>query len=143
VLGLKPGTVRVRLHRARLALRRQMSLMIHRAPAKQAGRKRRAAKKTPPRRSHRPAACREIFANLSEYLDGRLELGTCEEMRAHIESCPPCMAFIDDLRSAIARCRSLQPKCDVAVASQLRSLLTREYLRLMGKAPRKKAAAPV
>jgi RNA polymerase sigma-70 factor (ECF subfamily) len=111
VLGLKSGTVRVRLHRARLALRRQMSLMIQRAPAKPARRKKiRAAKKSAPKRSHRPAACREIFANLSEYLDGRLQPASCDEMQAHIAACPPCVAFIDDLRSAIERCRALAPK---------------------------------
>src|SRR5208282_5049136 len=49
VLGLKPGTVRVRLHRARLALRREMSRMVHRAPAKPSRRKKRAAKKSGPK----------------------------------------------------------------------------------------------
>ena len=143
VLGLKPGTVRVRLHRARLALRRQISRMVHRVPAKPARRKRRAVKKSGPKSSHRPAACREIFANLSEYIDGRLEPASCEEMQAHIASCPPCVAFIDDLRSAIERCRAIEPKCDAAVASRLRSLLTREYLRLIGAAPRNKTATRV
>jgi len=143
VLGLKPGTVRVRLHRARLALRKQMSRTIHRAPVKRAGRKKRAAKKSAPKYPHRPAACRQIFANLSEYLDGFLEPGTCEKMRTHIESCPPCVAFLDDLRSAVDRCRSLEPKCDAAVASRLRSILTREYLRLIGSTPRKETRAHV
>lgn len=143
VLGLKPGTVRVRLHRARLALRKQMSRMVHHAPVKHAGRKRRTANKAAPKRSPRPPACREIFANLSEYLDGRLEPDSCEQMRVHIESCPACVAFIDDLRSAIERCRTLQPRCDEAVASRLQSILTAEYLRLIGTAPRKKTAAAV
>ena len=141
VLDLKPGTVRVRLHRARLALRRQMSLMIHRAPVKHAGRKRRTAKKAATKRLSRPVGCRELFANLSEYLDGRLEPASCEQMRAHIESCPPCVAFIDDLRSAIERCHALQPKCDEAVASRLQSILTAEYLRLAGNPAIEKTAA--
>ena len=103
----------------------------------------RAARKSAPKRAPRPAACREIFANLSEYLDGGLEPASCEEMQAHIASCPPCVAFIDDLRAVIGRCHSLDPQCDAAVASQLRSLLTREYLRLIGTAPRKKTATRV
>jgi len=131
VLGLQPGTVRVRLHRARLAVRKEMGRVLDSLssePAENAdsgkGRKRSGAK--------RPAACRELFANLSEYLDGRVELKTCDEMRQHIESCPSCVAFLRDLRTAIDRCRSMQVSCDPAVAARLRVLLTREYLRMVG-----------
>jgi RNA polymerase sigma-70 factor (ECF subfamily) len=133
VLDLQPGTVRVRLHRARLSVRSEMSRVLDGAAAKPdtetAGEK--------PRRSgaksgKRPAACRELFANLSEYLDGRVEPRTCDQMRAHIEGCPSCVAFLRDLRAAIDRCRSLEVPCDPAVAPRLRSILTREYLRMLG-----------
>ena len=74
-----------------------------------------------------------MFANLSEYLDDRVEPLTCEAMRSHIESCPACVAFLRDLRVAIDRaCRSLEVPCDPAVAPRLRSILTQEYLRLLG-----------
>ena len=53
-------------------------------------------------------------------------------MRSHIESCPACVVFLRDLRGAIDRCRSLEVPCDPAVAPRLRSLLTQEYLRLLG-----------
>ena len=82
--------------------------------------------------SSRPTECRELFANLSEYLDDRVEPLTCEAMRSHIESCPACVAFLRDLRVAIDRCRSLEVPCDPAVAPRLRSILTQEYLRLLG-----------
>jgi RNA polymerase sigma-70 factor (ECF subfamily) len=72
-----------------------------------------------------------LFANLSEYSDGRVESHTCEEMRGHIEACPACVAFLRDLRVAIDRCRSLEVPCDPAVAPRLRSILTQEYLRLL------------
>jgi RNA polymerase sigma-70 factor (ECF subfamily) len=80
----------------------------------------------------RPTECRELFANLSEYLDGRVEPQSCEEMRGHIESCPACVAFLHDLRIAIDRCRSLEVPCDPDVAPRLRSILTQEYLRMLG-----------
>jgi hypothetical protein len=51
-------------------------------------------------------------------------------MTRHIDACPACVAFIRDLRAAIDRCRALQADCDPSVAAGLRSLLTREYLRL-------------
>jgi RNA polymerase sigma-70 factor (ECF subfamily) len=53
-------------------------------------------------------------------------------MRGHIEACPACVAFLRDLRVAVDRCRSLQIPCDPAVAPRLRSILTQEYLRLLG-----------
>jgi RNA polymerase sigma-70 factor (ECF subfamily) len=81
--------------------------------------------------TERPAECRELFANLSEYLDARVEPRTCEQMREHIERCPACIAFLKDLRAAVDRCRSFEVTCDVGVAQRIRTLMTREYLRLM------------
>ena len=134
VLGLQQGTVRVRLHRARLAVRKEMSRVLEVAPAP-APRSGTAVKKPRHPRSSaakRPAECRELFANLSEYLDGRVEPRTCDQMREHIEGCPSCVVFLRDLRSAIDRCRSMQVPCDPAVAPRLRAVLTREYLRMLG-----------
>ena len=128
ILGLQSGTVRVRLHRARLAVRKQMSLILDGAPKSAASSHPAARKSAAPKpRAVQPrAACRDLFANLSEYLDNRVEPFTCEQMRAHIAGCPSCIAFLRDLRAAIDRCRSLQLPCDPAVAARLRSLLTRE-----------------
>jgi RNA polymerase sigma-70 factor (ECF subfamily) len=52
-------------------------------------------------------------------------------MRKHIEACPACVAFLRDLRAAIDRCHSLEIACDSAVAPRLRSILTKEYLRML------------
>jgi RNA polymerase sigma-70 factor (ECF subfamily) len=125
ILALQPGTVRVRLHRARLAVRREMNKIPEGAAQP-------AAKKTAGKQPKRPAACRDLFANLSEYLDGRVEPRSCEQMSAHIEACPACVAFLRDLRGAIDRCRALEVPCDPAFQPRLRSLLTREYLRMLG-----------
>src|SRR5579875_362665 len=85
ILNIRPGTVRVRLHRARLMVRKQLDSLL---------RGRDAAENSPsarrPSARRRPPECREIFGNLSEYLDGRLEPGNCEKMQAHIERCPAC-----------------------------------------------------
>lgn len=123
ILDLQLGTVRVRLHRARLAVRKEMSRLLKKEPEQ----------KSPDKGSltERPAECRELFANLSEYLDARVEPGTCEQMRAHIERCPACVAFLKDLRAAIDRCRSFDVGCDPEVARRMRALMTQEYLRLM------------
>ncbi len=126
ILNVKPGTVRVRLHRARLAVRKELSQPAGAvaAPPKPAPKRAKASRRV-------PAACRDLFANLSEYLDERVEPRTCEEIRQHIEGCPSCVAFLRDLRGAIDRCRAMDATCDPAVARRLRSILTREYLRLV------------
>jgi RNA polymerase sigma-70 factor (ECF subfamily) len=134
VLGLKTGTVRVRLHRARLAVRKEMARLLDELTAKQESV--RPAKKTlkaaRAKSAERPLECRELFANLSEYMDGRVQMPACDQMRAHIEACPACVAFLGELRAAIDRCRSLDIPCDSAVAPRLRSILTQEYLRMLG-----------
>ncbi len=134
ILGLKAGTVRVRLHRARLLVRKEMGRLLEKTAilqgtekAPQKGRKPRASSA-----SKQPAECRDLFANLSEYMDGRVEAPSCDQMRAHIEACPACVAFLRELRTAIDRCRNLEMSCDTAVAQRLRAILTQEYLRMLG-----------
>ena len=142
ILGLQAGTVRVRLHRARLALRSEMATLL---PHERSGRSPAHSRRSPQKKSaknarktdqsaSRPPECRELFASLSEYLDGKMEPESCEKMRAHIESCPACIAFLRDLRAAIDRCRSMNTACDPAVTERLQTMLTREYLRMIGKA---------
>lgn len=133
ILGLKAGTVRVRLHRARLLVRKEMALLLEKASTQSGAEK---APKTRKSRAKdagkRPAECRDLFANLSEYMDGRIEAPSCDQMREHIEACPACVAFLRELRTAIDRCRTLEISCDTTVAQRLRAILTQEYLRMLG-----------
>jgi RNA polymerase sigma-70 factor (ECF subfamily) len=127
VLGLQPGTVRVRLHRARLLVRQQMDQLLRRHP-EQASPPAVSSSATP---RMRPPQCREIFGNLSEYLDGRMETKSCHQMQAHIEACPACIAFIQDLKAAIDRCRKLEIPLESETGTTLRRVLAEEYLRLI------------
>lgn len=139
VLGLQPGTVRVRLHRGRLAMRKGIAQLLDagngHGPSKPARGRKKGSQATRSgggarRTDARSPDCREIFANLSEFLDQRLEAGACDKMREHIEGCPQCVAFLTDLSAAIERCRKVEVTCDPKIAARLGSLLTREYLRL-------------
>jgi RNA polymerase sigma-70 factor (ECF subfamily) len=134
ILGLQGGTVRVRLHRARLCVRKEMARILDGTVAEQRSAKpaKKARKTARTKDNERPAECLELFANLSEYMDGRVEAPACDQMRIHIEACPACVAFLRELRVAIDRCRSLDIPCDSAVAPRLRSILTQEYLRMLG-----------
>jgi len=124
ILDLQPGTVRVRLHRARLAVRKEMTRLLHGLPEPET-----KSKRTAP---ERPADCRALFARLSEYIDNRVEPRTCDQMRSHIEGCPACVAFLNDLKAAIDRCRTLKLSCDPAIAQRMREMMAKEYLRLIG-----------
>lgn len=107
---LQQGMVRIRLHWARLSLRKEMNQILrgtsepgkYSRPASKKSRGNRA------RRGKRPEGCLDLFANLSEYLDGRAEPLTCDQMHSHIGACPSCVAFLRDLRTAIDRCRALE-----------------------------------
>ena len=123
IMGLQEGTVRVRLHRARLFVRRELAkptpvAMVSKQKATQ---------------SKKPADCREMFASLSEYIDGRIDDVTCERMRIHLEDCPPCVAFVADLQRAIERCRKYETSCESATADRLRKLLLQEYSRILNR----------
>ncbi|HWA94804.1 MAG TPA: sigma-70 family RNA polymerase sigma factor [Terracidiphilus sp.] len=133
VLGLQPGTVRVRLHRARLAVRK---LLQQTATEATHHLRKRASHQSLKRR---PADCRDIFANLSELIDDHADPATCERMQAHIDACPACVAFLGDLRRAIDRCRSLETPCSPAITNKLNALFTREYLDLIGTKPEPKS----
>ena len=124
ILKLKPGTVRVRLHRARLALRKALAERRVREAGKsvKARPKKEKAKCSP--------QCKAIFANLSEYMDGRLRPQSCESIRRHMEGCPACAAFLEDLGRAIEGCKTVETPCNRRVQVRLRALLTAEYLRL-------------
>jgi RNA polymerase sigma-70 factor, ECF subfamily len=130
ITSLKEGTVRVRLHRARLLVRKELARSKSGAPTK--NRKRVAQKQ-------RTQECREMFANLSEYLDQRVDNLTCDQMQKHIADCPPCVAFIQDLERAVQRCRNFSVSCSPATAETVRRLLAQEYSRLIAGA----AAKPV
>lgn len=144
ILDLQSGTVRVRLHRARLSVRKELSRILDtRVRGKHAKAARQVPRRTRRKPAKRPAECRDLFAQLSEYIDGRVEAPTCDQMREHIEACPSCVAFLRDLRNAIDRCRSMQVPCDPAVAPRLRAILTREYLRMLGMSAPEKGRAKV
>ena len=133
ILGLQTGTVRVRLHRARLAVRKRMGQLLN-GQATQVPRGHQALKSSAAfERLPMPTGeCREMFANLSEYLDDRLEPATRQQIQRHIQACPNCVTFLQDLRKAIDRCNSLDVKCDPDIATRMRKLFAREYLRIVG-----------
>lgn len=69
-------------------------------------------------------ACLEIFARLSEYLDGELPAGDCAEIEAHISDCPPCVEFLKGLRNSVEAVHHFKtPVAPGPVDEQLRARL--------------------
>ncbi|MGZ4816484.1 MAG: sigma-70 family RNA polymerase sigma factor [Terriglobales bacterium] len=122
ITGLREGTVRVRLHRARLFVRREL--------ATPSGTKSRKS-----RRNQKPVECKRLFAGLSEYIDKRVDDLACDRIERHLADCPPCVAFINDLSRAVERCRSLQVPCESRTSASLQRLLQEEFARLTESQP--------
>ncbi|HTS07750.1 MAG TPA: sigma-70 family RNA polymerase sigma factor [Candidatus Eisenbacteria bacterium] len=121
ITGLRPGTVRIRLHRARLFVRRELQEKQQRA---------RLQKSAPA--SSRDGRCRKMFAGLSDYLDGELDDFSCEEIEAHLEGCEPCKKFLSSLRAAIQSCQNSPAECpDRLKAANLRRELLATYSRAL------------
>jgi len=122
ITGLRQGTVRVRLHRARLFVRQQLANLAKGRP--ETGLTLHAAAEQP-----RPPRCRQLFAALSDYMDGVIDDAMCDEMDRHLHDCQPCQAFLASLKHAVDRCRSYRPECDSKHAERLRSQLLPQYQR--------------
>lgn len=135
ITGLRPGTIRVRLHRARLFVRRELAKQNqHRESARVLSEARVYAQP-------RPGRCKEMFAELSNYLDDALDDSLCEELEKHMNGCEPCKAFLSNLESAIRQCRMAPSESpDPRVAAKIRRDLMAEYRGLMIKIARHDAS---
>jgi RNA polymerase sigma-70 factor (ECF subfamily) len=132
VTGLTEGTVRVRLHRGRLMLRQQLARMA-KAKGIVVDLIHAVAEEEPPKR---PRHCREMFASLSDYMDGLVNDARSREMEKHLGDCKPCVAFLDSLKSAVEQCRTYEPVCDTARAEELRSELVEKYQAAVAALPK-------
>lgn len=129
ITGLRVGTIRVRLHRARLFVRKEIArhAVSHprRAPEKKIGNS--AAAIEPRKRG-----CKEMFADISNYLDDELDDSLCEELEKHMEGCEPCRAFLTSLEQTIQDLRRAPEELpDPNVAAGLRRKLLIQYQNAM------------
>lgn len=116
ITGVREATVRVRVHRARLFVRKELS------------RRSRPAGPQNECTSH-PQRCRDLFARLSDYLDGNLDQAICSEMQRHILDCPPCIAFLASLERTVNLCRKYRAGRCAPLTQKLRRDLLSEYQR--------------
>ncbi len=130
ITGLRAGTVRVRLHRARLFVRKELM-----KPRKQAGgtRVEPSASRGVAAAEPRPARCKAMFAELSNYLDEQLDDSLCEELEKHLGGCDPCQAFLAGLEATIQECRRMPSQVpDRARALKLRKEVMSRFEKALG-----------
>ena len=102
ITGLRPGTVRVRLHRARLFVRKELT-RVGEPRSRKVGK--RVASRVVAGTQPRPKHCKQMFAELSDYLDQELDDSLCEELDQHLGGCEPCKVFLASLEATIDQCR--------------------------------------
>jgi RNA polymerase sigma-70 factor (ECF subfamily) len=129
ITGLREGTIRVRLHRARLFVRKELAKQdkhrMHGQAAKPSGEMHLSA-------HPRQRRCKEMFAELSNYLDDELDDSLCDELEKHMDGCEPCKAFLSSLEKSIQQCRMAPNEApDPRVAAKLRRELLSDYQGLM------------
>jgi len=109
ITGLRSGTVRVRLHRARLFVRKELA-QAGQTASNSRGRFARSTVADSGPSVKRPVSCKALFAELSNYLDEKLDDSMCGKLERHLDGCEPCKAFLASLESAIGQLRHLPPE---------------------------------
>lgn len=78
--------------------------------------------------------CREVFAALSEFLDGTLPPTTCRSLEDHLRECKPCLAYLETLKSTIHACREYKVQDIPPPSEKVREALMRALAD--GRTPR-------
>lgn len=73
-----------------------------------------------PMEDHPKDTCPSIQALLSEYLDGVLGSGQCDQIKSHFESCPECLESYVQLRLVQSEVANLQYQPDAFPSQELR-----------------------
>ncbi len=103
ILGLTEAAVKVRLHRARLALRGKLNGYF--------GKTEQGEQET--------LTCEQVTQYLSDYIDNELDEPLAESARQHIATCTHCHILLDTTEDTITLCRE-QEKRVIPEASRLR-----------------------
>jgi RNA polymerase sigma-70 factor (ECF subfamily) len=132
ITGLRSGTVRVRLHRARLFVRKELMKGLKPRPRRGVVASRASSHEQLSNKRPSPPCCKAMFAELSNYLDEQLDDSLCEELERHLDGCEPCKAFLSSLEGTIEQCRSAPVECPTSKnTAELRKQLLKDYERAL------------
>ena len=134
ITGLRSGTVRVRLHRARLFVRKELMKGLNPHSRRAAVASRASSQEDLGNEQPRLSRCKAMFAELSNYLDEQLDDSLCEELERHLNGCEPCKAFLSSLKATIEQCRRSPAEIpNREEAAELRMKVLADYERLVAK----------
>ncbi len=78
-----------------------------------------------------PLECKQVFAMLSEYLDGELPADLCARIGKHIDECPPCVEFVKTLEQTVELCRKVELERPVTIPREVREKLLEAYRKTL------------
>lgn len=87
VVGIEVGALKSRLHRARMALRRQLAGVFEVGSAE---------------------PCPELAQTLSAYAAAEIDQPTCAKIEAHLRACPRCSGACAGLERTVSLCKSIR-----------------------------------
>ena len=67
--------------------------------------------------------CKQIFARLSEYLDGELPVKNCRQLERHLKGCRPCIAYLESLKTIVEACRRYKAPRAPTLSKQAKAAL--------------------
>jgi RNA polymerase sigma-70 factor (ECF subfamily) len=108
VLGISVDAVKSRLHRARVAVRRELVPIVG-GPA--AG-------------SPRPRQCPDVLTLFSQHLEGEIDPSVCATMERHLAQCHHCSDACESLKRTLAICRQLPtPDVPASLATSVKAAI--------------------
>ena len=116
VLGIGVQAVKSRLHRARLAVRARVAPLLGIRPDASAA---------------PTAACPDIPALFSRYLEGEISADRCAEMERHLDGCARCRGACASLKQTLALCRT--SAASVAVPDAVQKSIRLALRNLLGQ----------
>ena len=77
-----------------------------------------------PENNHEHKKCREMFAILTDYIDGELDTLMCDEIEAHAKTCRPCHVCLETLKRTVDLCGHTQSRpVPVHLSRKLKELI--------------------
>jgi RNA polymerase sigma-70 factor (ECF subfamily) len=108
VLGITIEAVKSRLHRARTAVREELTPILG----------------GPAIANDRQRPCPDVLALFSRHLEGELDRTACAKIEAHLAECVHCRRTCESLKRTVALCRQLPtPMVPPSLASSIRTAL--------------------
>lgn len=112
VLGISVDAVKSRLHRARVAVRRQLAPLLG-SPVTSGG---------PGIDTSSGSMCPDVLMLFSRHLEGDIDPEACAAMEAHLAQCRRCRGVCESLRHTLAVCRQLPtPEVPASIAAAVKA----------------------